>query len=266
MKFSMMILAAALPVIAQEAASERLSIPFRDSSRPGMVRVGVLGGSITVKPHAGADVQVEATMQPKKGTEAPSESSGLRRIPIPGGLSAEEDNNVIRIQAGGHSRVSNVNVLVPARTSLKLSAVKGGQLHVENIEGDIEVNHVNGGITLNGISGSAVAHSVNGKIVVRMSKVDPSKPMSFSTVNGVIDVTLPADIKADIKVRTERGEIYSDFDITPVSEPPKVEANGEGKGRYRVRLDSGLKAHINGGGQEITFKTLNGSIFIRKGR
>ena len=41
--------------------------------------------------------------------------------------------------------------------------------------------------------GHVVAHSLNGPIDVVMDRVDPSKPLSFSSLNGPIDVTLPAD-------------------------------------------------------------------------
>jgi hypothetical protein len=35
-------------------------------------------------------------------------------------------------------------------------------------------------------------------------------------------------------------------------------------GRYRVRVDSTTAGSINGGGPDFTFKTFNGSIYIRK--
>jgi hypothetical protein len=89
--------------------------------------------------------------------------------------------------------------------------------------------------------------------------------MSFSTMNGTIDVTLPADIKANLKMKSDNGEIWSDFDIklTGSAQPQVDDQRGKG-GRYRVRLDKTVYGTINGGGPELQFVTYNGSILIHK--
>ena len=35
--------------------------------------------------------------------------------------------------------------------------------------------------------------------------------MSFSSLNGTVDVTLPSDVKAKLMMKTNNGEIWSDF-------------------------------------------------------
>jgi DUF4097 and DUF4098 domain-containing protein YvlB len=76
----------------------------------------------------------------------------------------------------------------------------------------VDTDTLNGHTELTGISGTVVAHTLNGPIHVTMDRVDPSKPLSFSSLNGVIDVTLPADVKANVKFKTMRSDIYSDFE------------------------------------------------------
>src|SRR2546427_462588 len=88
-----------------------------------------------------------------------------------------------------------------------------GSILVENVEGEIEASTQNGPVTLTNVAGVVIADSRNGKLLVQLSKVTPNKPMSFSTVNGDIDVTLPADIKAKFKLATQNGRAESDFDI-----------------------------------------------------
>jgi DUF4097 and DUF4098 domain-containing protein YvlB len=107
---------------------------------------------------------------------------------------------------------------------------------------------------------------MNGDIEAMLSKVSADKPLSFSNMNGDIDITLPADIKANVKMKSQMGNIYSDFDIALKPTTQKVEASdlkGE-KGQYRISFDKGILGTINGGGQEITLTTFNGDIFIRK--
>ncbi|MEJ7605813.1 MAG: DUF4097 family beta strand repeat-containing protein, partial [Bryobacteraceae bacterium] len=192
---------------------DRLTIPFSDASRPKTLRVDMLNGSISVKGYEGKDVIVEARPRGARNAE-PEMNRGLRRIPIHGtGLEAEEQDNVVRVRAASHGRNIDVVVQVPMLASLKLRTVNGGKLEVDRVDGDIEVSNTNGSVVLTNVSGSVVAHSLNGRVNVTFDKVRPNKPMSFSTLNGDIDVAFPADIKANVKVKSDNGDVFSDFEV-----------------------------------------------------
>jgi DUF4097 and DUF4098 domain-containing protein YvlB len=122
-------------------------------------------------------------------------------------------------------------------------------------------------IAITNASGSVIAHTVNGDIEVTLNRVTSGKPLSFTNMNGDIDVTLPAGIKADVKMKSQMGDIYSDFDVVMKPAPQRSKETGAAeRGRYRITFDESLYGAINGGGQEITFNTFNGDIFIRKGK
>jgi DUF4097 and DUF4098 domain-containing protein YvlB len=178
----------------------------------------------------------------------------------------EEDNNVIKVETSSWKGSIDLVIQVPWATSLRLHCVNGGNITVENVRGEIEVENVNGGITLTRISGSAVAQTVNGDIRVSFNKIDPGKAMSMVTLNGDVDLTLPADTKATFKLKIDhQGEIYSDFELAVKSVPQKdVEDKRAHGGRYRVTFENTVSGTINGGGQEITLKTFNGDILLRK--
>ena len=258
---------------AQEAGKDRLKAAFRDPSRPGTVKLNLTQGGITVKGYNGREVLVEATGRRAgdDGQDAPGkgESAGLKRIFMAAtGLSVEEENNVMRIEVQSHRRGVDVALQVPLETSLKLQSVNGGAIVVENVHGEIEVSNINGAITLNNVAGSVIAHALNGALTVSMREVDASKPMSFSSLNGKIDVTLPASLKANLNLQSGRGEVFSDFDVVLAANPPRMEETKpkEGKGRYRVSTGQGVVGKVNGGGQDIAIKNMNGDIFIRKGK
>ena len=138
---------------------------------------------------------------------------------------------------------------------------------VESVSGEIEANNHNGSLTLTNISGSLVAHTFNGGVKVTFAEVDPDKPMSFSTWNGDIDVTLPSRIKAKVKMKSERGDVYSDFDIQIDKTPKKVEEDERKEGgKFRISFEKYIYGSINGGGPEYTFKNFNGDIYMRKGK
>jgi len=116
---------------------------------------------------------------------------------------------------------------------------------------------------LTGISGTVVADTTNGSIKVTMDRVDPGKPIAFSSNNGNVDVTLPADLKANLRLRSFRGEIWSDFDMKLTGGQPTT-SNGGSNGPFRVEFDRTIYGTINGGGTEASFRTLNGRVLIRK--
>jgi DUF4097 and DUF4098 domain-containing protein YvlB len=103
-------------------------------------------------------------------------------------------------------------------------------------------------------------------VLVTFNRVDPQKPLAFSSLNGDIDVTFPADLKATLSMRTDNGEVFSDFDIQlQTTAPQQAVDDGRGKGgKYVVRVEKTVKGTINGGGQEIQLKNFNGNIYIRK--
>ena len=104
-------------------------------------------------------------------------------------------------------------------------------------------------------------------ITVTFTGVNPQKSMSFSSLNGTIDVTFPSDVRATVRMKTEQGEIYSDFDIKMSNSTANMEQNERGKrGKYRVTLEKMMTGTINGGGAEVQFKNFNGDIYIRKGK
>jgi hypothetical protein len=264
---------------SQDLKPERVNVPLTNPTRPVMLKIGLISGSITVKASAVKEITVEARMRKTESNEDEDDDGkkserpkGLKLIPnTSSGLTVEEDDNVVNVSTGmmGGSRTIDLTVTVPTNCSMNLSTVNDGNIEVYNAVGDLEINNVNGHVTLSGISGSAVAHSLNEDLVASFVKLNPQKPMSFSSMNGKIDVTLPADTKASLIMKSDQGQIYSDFDIKTLTEdiaPAKVEENKGKKGKFRVTVEKSVRATINGGGQEFQFTNFNGDIYIRKGK
>lgn len=98
------------------------------------------------------------------------------------------------------------------------------------------------------------------------NSINPQKPMAFSSMNGDVDVTFPADLKANLSMNSDRGDVFSDFEVQLDSQTPvQTAVQGERKGgRFRVNTEQAVRGKINGGGQEIQFKNFNGNIYIRR--
>jgi Putative adhesin len=192
--------------------------------------------------------------------------AGMKRLSgSTSGLEVEEEGNVVQISTQSWKAATDLVIQVPVASSLEIRSSMDGTVVVEGVNGEIDINNINGPVTLRNVSGNTLVHTVNGDIDVVLTRVAAEKPLTFSTMNGDIDITLPADVKANLKMKSEQGEIYSDFDINMTRQPARSEASEKTEqGKYRIAFDKSLYGLINGGGQEMGFNTFSGDIYIRK--
>jgi Putative adhesin len=254
-------------VLAQDGG-EKATVPLHDPSRPARIHANLLTGGITVR---GADIKnvvVETNPRGEEHHRREPRSDGMRRLDLPGnaGLEVTEDDNVVRIKAAPWGRPADLLITVPRHSSLELKTLNDGDIYVEQVDGEIDANDLNGKITLKNVGGAVVAHSLNGAVLATLNHIDSGKPMSFSTMNGDIDVTLPPDVKANVAMKTDNGEIYSDFEVKLEAGTHVVpgESGRQANGSYRLHFDRMLRGTINGGGPEFQLISFNGQIFIRK--
>lgn len=281
----------AFPALRGEEAGERVAVPFSDPAKPGKLEVSMLNGSIFVKGYDGKEVIVES--RSRGGIVSPAEPSaskhpGMKRLSAGGSsLRIEEQGNVMEVSAPAWKSSTDLTIQVPRSTALELHTVNGGEIRVEDVGGEIEAANVNGSIVLLRLSGAVAAHTVNGKVSAGFSRLNGKTPLSLATLNGDVEIILPADAKADLKMRIDNeGDIYSDFDLAvqtktdrsvederDLAVQSKTEHSSEYErhrpergGRYHLSIERNVFAALNGGGQEITLKTFNGDILLRKAK
>ena len=260
----------AMPLAArQQADVDRVTVPLSDPSRPGLIDISLVQGSITVRGANRKDVAVAA----RPDTDRPSrradpDATGLRRIPQTAGYRITEEGNRIKMSSDSPNRSITFEIEAPTRSNLKLSTVNGGEILVENIEGDLEVSNVNGSITLNGVAGSVVAGTTNGGVRATLTRVTAAREMAFTSLNGSVDVTLPPTTKANLRLRSDHGDVYSDFDVqlAPAASSPTVQETSSSNGRYRINRNRSVVGTINGGGPEFELRTFNSNVYVRKGK
>src|SRR5438874_8189709 len=116
--------------LGQDIPSDRVSVPFRDPSRPGQVKVNLMTGGITVKGYDGQEVVVEARVRgakPSKREKSDKKTEGLKLIEIATtGLTVEEEDNVVSVSTGPMGRTVDLSLQVPLATSLKLGCINDG--------------------------------------------------------------------------------------------------------------------------------------------
>ena len=191
---------------------------------------------------------------------------GMRRVyQRATGLEVTEKNNRVTVSTKNYNLPIDLSIRLPRHMSLKLACVNRGDIYVENVVGDLEVNNVNGAVTLAKISGSVVAHALNKDLKVSFDRIANDKAMSFTSLNGDIDITLPPSSHFDLKMSSKQGEIHSDFDLELNSGKAKVEANRQGRGiSYRISREKVLHGKLGNGGPVLNLETFNGHVYLRR--
>lgn len=257
-----------LPALAQEAASkEQLTVTLTAPDKPGSLEVALVSGSIHVRGYTGKSLLISAVARPRPASEERADKPappGMKRLSNPNALTltAEEKNNHVEIETDSYRHPIDLTIQVPLSFSLKLGTVKDGDIVVENVRGELEISNVNGAITLRQIGGSAVANTINGNLTATFTSVTAGTPMAFSSLTGKVDVTFPASTKASLKLKSDHGQVYSDFDIALDKRPAKATAQGS----THFSIEAWTYGALNGGGAEITLTSLNGDIFLRKAK
>ena len=200
-------------------------------------------------------------------SEAPPErAKGLKSLYANGtdntglGLEVTVEGSTIKVTKV-NKRDGQYKIKVPKNVSLFIEEMSwhgGNDLKISDIEGDIEVQAKNSDVVIRNVNGSVVAHNTSGDIDVIFSKVNPEKPTSITNVSGEVDVTLPADTKANLKTKSISGEVYTDLEVLTDKKGDPKSKDMKQWGGYET------KGTINGGGVEMRLESISGNVYIRK--
>ena len=147
---------------------------------------------------------------------------------------------------------SNVSytIRVPRSVHVKVSSNSAERIHIANISGNVTVKNFAGVIALDGIIGATVIDTINGSIIWDTGVNRPSANTQMTTVNGNIEVRLPADSNFEWVAQTIKGDFYTSL-------PTRI-----------FQFDgTQLRAGVNSpGGPTITTATMMGSVrVLRRG-
>jgi|GEM_PF-3215930 len=156
----------------------------------------------------------------------------------------------------------NLEIKVPYYLSLTLSSDEG-KIEVNNVKGELIINSNDGDIKLTNVNCSCIASAVDGSIYADFSSLSNDCSITLNTIDGKINLKLPANAKADIIAKSESGNIYTDFSISINTKNSGYKKLGQ-SGLKRIVLEEGISGQINGGGAQIILKSVDGNIYIRK--
>ncbi|ADB39351.1 DUF4097 family beta strand repeat-containing protein [Spirosoma linguale] len=215
--------------------------------------------SLKIEGHNSDDILIQAS----SGYEAPPErAKGLKPIYNTAvdnsgiGLAVTTENGGLKIEKATRKPIK-YTMKLPRKVALLYQETnwQGSLISISNMDGDLEIKTNNASIDLTNVTGPVVANTINGEVKVVYSTLSQGKPTAISTINGPVDITLPANAKANLKLRSINGEMYTDFDLG-------VKTSKDGMSKVGGGHD--IDGTTNGGGVEMQLKTITSNIYIRK--
>jgi DUF4097 and DUF4098 domain-containing protein YvlB len=136
---------------------------------------------------------------------------------------------------------------VPRQVRLEQLSTLEGDIVVHNVEGAVKARTLHGDIEGVDVAGGVVARALTGNILVSLRGLpDGQFPVKLETLNGDLDLRLPARANAEVELSTVAGRILGNYVFEASSVP--------GDSTRRVRLGEG--------GVRVELRTVRGNIRI----
>ncbi len=229
---------AVLTVVARagddDSSGSTARVKFSDPAKPGTLKLSLPWAEARITATEGNEVVVTSSLDQKGRKEVDHE--GFRRLDEDVTFDLSEKDNIATITIAGDNpwtaNGTEFDIKVPRNTNLILRTEAGG---------DIDSSSMNGDVVLRDLSSSAVVNTMNGEISATF-KHAPAKPVSLSSMNGEIDLRLPGDTKANLRMRTHNGSIRTNFAEGVLQ--AKTEKTSRTSPHGRLDIDTQEIAHL----------------------
>ncbi|HXZ28937.1 MAG TPA: DUF4097 family beta strand repeat-containing protein [Terriglobales bacterium] len=219
------------------------------------VRIKNVSGDIRAEGVAGDQVEITAT---KSGPDADQvrievvqDSDGVTLCAVyPSGWG--EENHC----ASGHGWHNSTRGNFHARVDFTVRLPRNLLFDAQTVSGKVEAEHLGRRALVSSVNGAvqvstaewAEATTVNGSITARFGSSDWPDALKLASVNGAIDLEVPADFSAEVSFSSVNGRFETDFPLTVQG----------GVSRFH------LTGTIGSGGRRLKLETVNGSVTLHK--
>ena len=213
----------------------------------GRLSLGNVNGSVRLSAWDQPEVRLEAVKNARNKKD-------LDRIKIeieskPGWLAVRTRNPESKGWWGwrrSNSGWVDYTLTVPRSARLENISNVNGLIEIEGARGHVKASTVNGPLRANGLAGSADLSSVNGAVKAAFVSLAQVKSVSASTVNGTVELDLPAGANADLSASTVNGSISGDVSV-----------------KKNWPIGAEVNTRLGEGGTRINLSTVNGGVWIR---
>lgn len=232
-----------------------------------LLQADTSNGAIAVEGTDLEEIRVSATKKVKARTRQQAEECAAQVE-----VNAQREGDTVRIWEERPRNLSGIRVEVhylvrcPRQLALRLNTLNGA-VTAQGMRAGVEATTLNGKVMVKESQGPMKLHSKNGTVVAHLDllvgrgefetangKVEVvvragQAPIDAKTLNGAVELSLPADFAGRLDASTVHGHVHSEFPIPVVGKPDKARLEG----------DIGP-----GGGHLVRLRTLNGAISLKK--
>jgi hypothetical protein len=158
----------------------------------------------------------------------------------------------LRWERGSDENPASVEYTLTVPRTARIDSIEliNGGLDVEGLAGSIKATCINGRLSARNLAGEARLSTINGALEAEFDRLEAGKTITLNSVNGTVDLIVPASIGADFKADTVHGTISNDFGMNVR------------RGEY---VGASLEGQLGGGGARVKLSNVNGVIRIRRG-
>jgi DUF4097 and DUF4098 domain-containing protein YvlB len=220
-------------------------------SPTGRVGLENINGGVQIKVWDQASVQVDATKKAYR-------KDRLAEAKIE--VNSSEDNLHIKTEypdwnqnfRSGNDRSDNPATVeyvltIPRKAAIDSIELINGSIDIEGAEGSVKASSINGRVTASSLMGDVKLSTINGQLQATFTRLDETKPISLSSVNGSVTLVIPSDSNATVRAGTVHGGINNDFGL---------------RVKHGEYVGHNLDGQIGNGGARIKLVNVNGSITI----
>lgn len=209
---------------------------------------------ITLRTHNSNELLIKSG----PSVETPEKAKGLKLVGEGGtdntsvGFSVIQDGNTLIVT--NLRKSEGAEIYLPKNQNISAKSTWNGDIEIDGFAGEIEADaQLNGSVKILNVNGPVTANTLNGELTVEFGTVKQGSPISLYSTNGAVDVSLPGNTPANLSMSTINGNVYTDFDV-------KLNE----KDGLKSVLGRKISASINNGGVDITLKSTNGNMYLRK--
>lgn len=151
----------------------------------------------------------------------------------------------IRYRYDSISSVSGDVAAENTQGDLRIKSVSGN-VSVRGANGSINASSVSGNVEVGEVSGTVNAKSTSGNVEVEIRSLEGAESMEYASVSGNVQVKLPSNLDAEVKMSTMSGSLRTDFPLT-------IEEAQHGPGRKAT-------GRIGGGSRSLRMSSVSGSV------
>ena len=236
-------LAASLAVGARPAgAAGRVWEKHFDLSPGGQVSVMNVHGSILVEGWDRAEVEATVAMR----SDSPTDQLDYVQVAVEARSGAVAFHTLYPSGLDAPVRV-DYHLRVPRQVRLRELSTLEGDIMVHDVEGTLNARNLHGDIEGVNVSGSVIAHALTGNISISLLAMpDRVLPITLATLNGNVDLLMPAEANANLELSTVAGSILGNYPFQVSSTPG----------------DSTRRVQVGAGGVRVGLRTVRGNIRV----